>query len=96
MNKQVIEFYNKRNNEHQIISYNKKIKEFKILWADHEYKIAFYEFIINPDYKVFEVFKFDTANIFDLCDESNKKFDKFKQPKKILEYLSKQTGGTNE
>ncbi len=93
MNKKVIEYYNKNQDEFHIISYNKKIKVFKILYFGHEYKIDSYEFIFNPKYKVFEVFGINDMKTVLAFRKKGAWNLTARQPKEIIKYLSDNKGG---
>jgi hypothetical protein len=100
MNKveRVKEFYNNGQDDKDYkirnIYYSKKYDtwyvEFKYLPS-----IPFYEWLFNPKYKVFEVFKINSVILANNYKVVTHKWI-YREPEEILTYLSKQTGGDNE
>jgi hypothetical protein len=103
--KEVIEYYNNGQDEYNIESiFQRNNRGTNDISENDPYYVSincnqkgFYEWLFNPRYKVFEVFKLGRAdmeeNIFEVSWVYNYTT---KQPQEILDYLKNQIGGSHE
>jgi hypothetical protein len=101
--KEVQEHYNKNINIEICCFYECKGEWYIDVWIEKEKSaetIGFYEWLFNPKYKVFEVFRIKPFIINKESDSgaikmttSNLNYLRFKQPPEILSYLQSQIKG---
>lgn len=95
----IIKYYNKNQDEWWTTDYNDDYQMYVEEYDDNQgcclnsgdkYWIGFYEWLFNPKYKVFEIFKVKTGSVMEAVILSYDQGDKVYAVPEILEYLYKQ------